>query len=110
MVAGNPRATPAAAGKRATQTGAGRSHGAAADLAAWSGTSRSGPLHRPRSPKRDSGSAGFEVLSTASKHFITELGRNFQVIYEQANAHGQKVQTAGVNMANTDTAVGSNRA
>jgi len=32
------------------------------------------------------------------------------VIYEQANAHGQKVQTAGVNMANTDTAVGSNRA
>ena len=35
--------------------------------------------------------------------FITDphamrLGRNFQVIYEQASAHGQKVQTAGSNM------------
>jgi hypothetical protein len=36
-----------------------------------------------------------------------ELGRNFQVIYEQANLHGQKVQTAGSNMASTDCAVGS---
>jgi hypothetical protein len=35
------------------------------------------------------------------------LGRNFQVIYEQANAHGQKVQTAGSNVASTDSAVGS---
>jgi len=35
------------------------------------------------------------------------LGRNFQVIYEQANAHGAKVQTAGSNMASTDNAVGS---
>ena len=33
--------------------------------------------------------------STACQEFITQLGRNFQVIYEQANAHGQKVQTAG---------------
>ncbi len=39
--------------------------------------------------------------------FITQLGRNFQVIYEQANAHGQKVQAAGNNMAQTDSAVGS---
>ncbi len=31
----------------------------------------------------------------------------FQVIYEQANAHGQKVQAAGNNMAQTDSAVGS---
>ncbi len=35
------------------------------------------------------------------------VGRNFQVIYEQANAHGQKVQAAGNNMAQTDSAVGS---
>ncbi|MCV7031363.1 type VII secretion protein EsxI [Mycobacterium sherrisii] len=28
-------------------------------------------------------------------------------IYEQANQHGQKVQTAGSNMASTDSAVGS---
>ena len=45
--------------------------------------------------------------STACQQFITELGRNFQVIYEQAHAHGQKVQTAGSNMASTDSAVGS---
>ena len=45
--------------------------------------------------------------STACQQFITELGRNFQVIYEQANAHGSKVQTAGGNMASTDAAVGS---
>ncbi len=38
---------------------------------------------------------------------LRELGRNFQVIYEQANAHGQKVQAAGNNMAQTDSAVGS---
>jgi hypothetical protein len=29
------------------------------------------------------------------------------VIYEQANAHGSKVQTAGSNMFDTDSAVGS---
>ncbi|WP_156763400.1 WXG100 family type VII secretion target, partial [Mycobacterium scrofulaceum] len=45
--------------------------------------------------------------SMACQQFITDLGRNFQVIYEQANAHGQKVQTAGSNMASTDSAVGS---
>ena len=44
--------------------------------------------------------------------FITDphamrLGRNFQVIYEQASAHGQKVQTAGSNMSACDSAVGS---
>ena len=42
--------------------------------------------------------------SVACQEFITQLGRNFQVIYEQANAHGQKVQTAGSNMASTDRA------
>ena len=45
--------------------------------------------------------------STACQQFITELGRNFQVIYEQANAHGSKVQNAGGNMHSTDKAVGS---
>jgi hypothetical protein len=35
------------------------------------------------------------------------LGRNFQVIYQQASAHGQKVETAGNNMNTTDNAVGS---
>ena len=45
--------------------------------------------------------------SVACQEFITQLGRNFQVIYEQANSHGQKVQSAGSNMASTDSAVGS---
>ncbi|RUP01383.1 MAG: type VII secretion protein EsxI, partial [Mycobacterium sp.] len=45
--------------------------------------------------------------SVACQEFIAQLGRNFQVIYEQANAHGQKVQSAGSNMAQTDSAVGS---
>jgi len=45
--------------------------------------------------------------SVACQEFITQLGRNFQVIYEQANAHGQNVQSAGNNMASTDSAVGS---
>jgi uncharacterized protein YukE len=45
--------------------------------------------------------------SVACQQFITDLGRNFQVIYDQANAHGSKVQTAGSNMASTDSAVGS---
>ncbi len=33
--------------------------------------------------------------SAACQGFITQLGRNFQVIYEQANAHGQKVRHPG---------------
>lgn len=45
--------------------------------------------------------------SAACQEFVAALGRNFQVIYSQANAHGQKVQTAGNNMANTDASVGS---
>src|SRR6201998_4448865 len=45
--------------------------------------------------------------SVACQEFITQLGRNFQVIYEQANSHGQKVQTAGNNMSSTDSAVGA---
>ncbi|EFP54266.1 LOW QUALITY PROTEIN: hypothetical protein TMLG_03322, partial [Mycobacterium tuberculosis SUMu012] len=45
--------------------------------------------------------------SVACQEFITALGRNFAVIYQQANAHGQKIQAAGSNMAQTDSAVGS---
>lgn len=33
--------------------------------------------------------------SVACQEFITQLGRNFQVIYEQANAHGQKSKPPG---------------
>src|ERR1700689_2520076 len=44
--------------------------------------------------------------SVACQEFITQLGRNFQTIYQQANSHGQKVQTAGNNMSSTDAAVG----
>jgi uncharacterized protein YukE len=43
--------------------------------------------------------------SVACQEFITQLGRNFQVIYEQANSHGSKVQGASSNMFNTDSAV-----
>ncbi len=49
------------------------------------------------------GGAGF----VACREFITQLGRNFQVNYQQANVHGQTVQAAGSNMAGTDSAVGS---
>lgn len=45
--------------------------------------------------------------SVACQEFIAQLGRNFQVIYQRAAAHGNQVQTAGNNMANTDSAVGS---
>jgi uncharacterized protein YukE len=45
--------------------------------------------------------------SVACQEFITQLGRNYQVIYEQANGHGQNVQSAGDNMAAADAAVGS---
>jgi uncharacterized protein YukE len=45
--------------------------------------------------------------SVACQEFITQLGRNFQVIYQQASQHGSSVQTAGNNMASTDSAVGS---
>jgi uncharacterized protein YukE len=45
--------------------------------------------------------------SASCQEFITQLGRNFQVTYQQANTHGTKVQTAGSNMASTDSAVGS---
>lgn len=45
--------------------------------------------------------------SVSCQEFITQLGRNFQVIYQSADDHGNRVQAAGNNMANTDAAVGS---
>jgi Proteins of 100 residues with WXG len=45
--------------------------------------------------------------SSDCQGFITELSRNFQIIDEQANAHGANVQTAGSNMFDTDSALGS---
>ena len=45
--------------------------------------------------------------SVACQEFITQLGRNFQVIYQQANSHGQNVSNASNNMNSTDSAVGS---
>ncbi|RFZ13691.1 putative ESAT-6-like protein 6 [Mycobacterium marinum] len=56
---------------------------------------------------RDVLAAGDFWGGAGSVEFITQLGRNFQVIYEQANSHGQKVQAAGNNMAQTDSAVSS---
>ena len=53
------------------------------------------------------GTSGVGLGRVACQEFITQLGRNFQVVYEQANAHGSKVQTAGSNMASTDSAVSS---
>src|SRR6202020_191696 len=44
--------------------------------------------------------------AVACQEFITQVGRNFQTIYQQATSHGQKVQTAGNNMSSTDSAVG----
>ena len=45
--------------------------------------------------------------SMAHQDFVTELGKNFAIIYQQAMSHGQKVRSAGNNMASTDSAVGS---
>src|SRR5271168_4288743 len=44
--------------------------------------------------------------SVACQEFITQLGRQFQTIYQQANSHGQNVRTAGNNMSSADSAVG----
>jgi len=45
--------------------------------------------------------------SVACQQFISDLGKQFQAIYDSANSHGQKVQSAGDNMSTTDGAVGS---
>ena len=45
--------------------------------------------------------------SVACQEFVSQLGRNFAMISEQANAHGQRVQSDGNNMAHTEASVGS---
>lgn len=47
------------------------------------------------------------VGSNGYTQFVTELGRNFAVIYQALAEHGNKVRTAGNNMSHTDSAVGS---
>lgn len=47
------------------------------------------------------------VGSNSWTEFVTALGRNFQVIFEQLREHGTKVRTAGNNMASTDSSVGA---
>ena len=42
--------------------------------------------------------------SVAGQEFITQPGRNFQMMCEHVNAHGQKPQTAGSNVTSTDSA------
>ncbi len=49
----------------------------------------------------------FEVHAQTVEDEARRMWASSQVIYEQANAHGQKVQAAGSNMAQTDSAVGS---
>src|ERR1700723_1446630 len=44
--------------------------------------------------------------SVACQEFITQLGRNFQVIYQQGDSPRQKEQRDGNNMSSTDSAVG----
>src|SRR6202041_3582201 len=44
--------------------------------------------------------------SVACQELITQLGRNFQTIYEQANAQAKKRQTAANNKSSADSAVG----
>ena len=46
------------------------------------------------------------VGSNGYTQFVVELGRNFQVIYNSLHEHGNKVRTAGNNMAETDSSVG----
>lgn len=43
--------------------------------------------------------------STAWSSFVEELGRNFQVIYENLEMHGTKVRKAGNNTEMTDLGV-----
>jgi uncharacterized protein YukE len=43
--------------------------------------------------------------NSAFTDFVTELGRNFQVIYDQLNTHGDKVAAAGMHTEHTDAGV-----
>lgn len=46
------------------------------------------------------------VGSTGYQEFVTELNRNFQVIFQELHSHGGKVKTASGNTAHTDSGVG----
>lgn len=46
------------------------------------------------------------VGSSGFQEFVTELGRNFQVIYHALESHGSTVQTVSQNTAHTDSGVG----
>jgi hypothetical protein len=50
---------------------------------------------------------GVGAGSTACQQCHHRAGPQLRGDYEQANAHGQKVQAAGSNMAGTDSTVGS---
>jgi WXG100 family type VII secretion target len=43
--------------------------------------------------------------STAFQQFVTELNRNFQVIFTELDEHGAKVQTVGSNMQSLDQSI-----
>lgn len=45
--------------------------------------------------------------STGFTEFVTELGRNFQVIYDALNTHGDRVGNAGMHTEHTDGSVAS---
>jgi uncharacterized protein YukE len=46
------------------------------------------------------------VGSTGYQEFVTELNRNFAVIFEELHAHGGKVGVASSNTQHTDSGVG----
>ena len=46
------------------------------------------------------------VGSNGFQEFVTELNRNFAVIFQELDQHGGKVQTVSQNTAHTDSGVG----
>lgn len=44
--------------------------------------------------------------STKYQDFVTELNRNFAIIFQELHSHGGKVKTASGNTAHTDGGVG----
>ncbi|MGY4646208.1 WXG100 family type VII secretion target [Mycobacterium sp. URHB0021] len=46
------------------------------------------------------------VGSSGFQEFVTELNRNFAVIFQELHSHGGKVKTVSGNTAHTDSGVG----
>lgn len=46
------------------------------------------------------------VGSTGYQDFVTELNKNFAIIFQELHAHGGKVTSASHNTAHTDSGVG----